>query len=178
MTNTRQIILNVLCNIFTTTAFRMYPSNSEVFQMKDVKIVRETANNEIMLEGESQHGVILKSDISLIVYHEDVKLKNTPSLGLYRKGDQIEVEIEDIRNWQVGKRTPMIWRKAEVLSTGLVHPGYGERFKPYPYIEYKYVRTYWKGDSNGNGEFYDKESITRDYVESNVRFAESNLVKI
>lgn len=127
---------------------------------------------------EFQQGSIELEDISLIVYAEDQKLKNTPSLSLYRKDDKIEIEIEDIRNWQVGKRTPMIWREATILSTGLVDPNHGERFKPYPYIEYKFTRTYWKGDSDGNGEFYDKESIERAYMAENVRFVKTNVATV
>lgn len=92
------------------------------------------------------------------------------TLAVYKKDDQVEIQIPDIRKSEVGKLPPMIWRKAVVLSTGLVYPKTGERFKPYPYIEYEFIRTYWKGDSNGNGEFYDKKSIEREYMENNVRY--------
>jgi hypothetical protein len=197
-TTTRQIVLGQLCNIFTHESFLIHfldattPFVSDPkFQIMTCKIVRET-ESEIMvqqvLNPNEEYGfsdrpdlgkaVIKIKDISLIVYADQQDLKSTPSLALYRKDDKIELLIEDIRNWQVGKMTPTIWRKGTVTGTGMVYPGNGSRHRPYPYIEYTFIRTYWKGDSNGNGEFYDKECTSREYYADRVRFAPDNICKI
>lgn len=181
-TTTRQIILDITCDIYVYQQVTMFPSNTMTFTVKNCKIIRETNDKQIVWETdtegghygffdrpEQQSGVIDKANISVIVYNQEVKTKQHPSLDHYRKDDKIELQIEDIRKYQVGKATPMTWRKGVVLSTGLSYPNHGERHKPFPYIEYKFIRTYWNGDSDGNGEFYDKESIEREYESDNVR---------
>lgn len=194
--NTRQIVLNILCDIYldknVMLCFDDESLNRKMMNVRTLKIIRETNKKTIIcqqvLPPNGYYGFfdrpalgtceIPKENISLIVYREDVDITNTPSLDLYREGDKIEVEIEDIRNWSVGKLTPKIWRKAVVTSTGWVHPNRGARHAPYPYIQYTFIRTYWKGDSNGNGEFYDKESTERAYTASQVRFSNTNVVTV
>lgn len=194
---TRQIVLNTLCNIYTSVqillAFDDKECNRKTFQVLTAKIIRETAKGEIVvqqvLEPTVEYGwsdrpalgtcVIPKESISLIVYRDIVQLKSTPSLSLYRKGDKIEALVDDLRKYEHGKLTPQVWRDALVLNTGIVPKDTSRKnYVDYPYIEVEVTRTYWKGDSNGNGEFYDKKNIERFYNAKEIKFSPKNTVVV
>jgi hypothetical protein len=195
-THTRQIILDAVCDVYTTQQidvhYNVHDKANEFTQkrnrMNRIKFVRNGDKGVVFAEQSDPNGyygffdkpalgigLIQESNIELIVYHNDQDIKNTPSLKHYRKGDKIETEIDDIRNWQVGKVTPKHWVKAEVTDTGMVYP---PKSKPYPFVQVVFTRTYWKGDSNGNGEFFEKESIEREYNAESVRFAKESIVKV
>jgi hypothetical protein len=75
------------------------------------------------------------------------------NLATLQPGQDVEVLINNIRT------NKDEWRKGVVQEVKNIHPNRGERFTPYPMALIKTIRTYWKGDSFGNGEFYDKENI-------------------
>lgn len=196
-TNTRQIILNTLCNIYSDTQFLLQfddkESNRKTFQVMTCKIVRESAKGELIvhqcLEPNGYYGwsdrptlgscVIPKGSVSLIVYRDNVQLKSTPSLSLYRKGDKIQAMVDDLRKYEHGKVIPQVWRDAIVLNTGIVPKNVSHKnYTDYPYIEVQILRTYWKGDSNGNGEFYDKVNIERFYNAKEIKFSANNIVVV
>lgn len=195
--NTRQIVLNTLCNIYTDVQFLLSfddkEYNRKTFQVLTCKILRETVHGEIIvqqcLDPNGYYGwsdlpalgtcVIPKQSISLITYRDNVQLKSTPSLSLYRKGDKIQAMVDDLRNYEHGKLTPQTWRDAIVLNTGIVHKDASRKnYADYPYIEVEVMRTYWKGDSNGNGEFYDKKNVERFYNAKEIKFSANNTVVV
>lgn len=195
--NTRQIKLNTLCNIYTDKEFVLTfddkEYNRKTFQVLTAKIIRETANGEIVvqqvLDPDGYYGwsdrpalgacVIPKENISLIVYREKVDIKSTPSLEYYRKGDKIEVLVDDLHKYEHGKLTPQVWKGALVLNTGIVYKDVSRKnYADYPYIEVEVMRTYWRVNDDGSGEFYDKKNVERFYNAKEVRFSATNIVTV
>lgn len=195
--NTRQIVLNTLCNIYTSVQFLLQfddkECNRKTFQVLTCKILRETAKGEIIvqqcLESNGDYTflnrpalgtcVIPKEHVSLISYRDNVQLKSTPSLSLYRKDDKVMALVDDLHNYEHGKLTPQVWREAIVLNTGIVPKDVSRKnYADYPYIEVQVMRTYWRETSDGKGEVYDKMNTERFYNAKEIKFSANNIVTV
>jgi hypothetical protein len=60
-------------------------------------------------------------------------------LADYKEGDVVEVFTA---NPKIGR----VWHSGEVVGSSIVHPGTGERFKPYTMLFVSFQRTYCKAE--------------------------------
>jgi hypothetical protein len=88
----------------------------------------------------------LKSELKVIVPYSN--------LNLFEVGEKVEVKV---RNHRTGMDE---FRDGVIIGKSMVHPSHGSKHRPYPIVFVRTMFTYYEGDSNGNGVFYDKENVT------------------
>lgn len=113
-----------------------YTMTGEVDELNNVEVVDMYGNKSFKL----------KSELYVIEPYSD--------LNHFEVNDKVLVKVRNHRTGQDEFRDGVVVRKTMIEYKG------GPKHRPYPMVFVKTMFTYWKGDSNGNGEFYDKEDVT------------------
>lgn len=126
---------------------------------KGVKVLWWKFKNQYTLTGEIGEGglvyvtdtfekkrALLRSDLKVIVPYSD--------LNHFEVNDKVLVKVRNHRTGQDEFRDGVVVRKTMIEYKS------GPKHRPYPMVFVRTMFTYWEGDSNGNGVFYDKENVT------------------